>query len=124
MSVSRPEEPRAREALASRALTLSGALLLVGFVANAIQRTLLHPLGAADDHKAIFAEYAASDVWVATHVAEFLLVLVTFAGFLVLCRVLRPETPNLALVGAGAIVATGGIWAALQGVDGVTLKQA
>ncbi len=123
MSVSRPEE-RAREALADRALTLSGALLLVGFVVNAIQRTLLHPLGPADDHKAIFAEYAASDVWVATHLAEFLLVLVAFAGLLVLCRTLRPETPYLALLAAGAIVATAGIWAALQGVDGVTLKQA
>lgn len=41
---------------------LSGALLLLGFVVNAIQRTLLHPLGAAGDHEAIFAEYAASDV--------------------------------------------------------------
>ena len=106
------------------ALTLSGALLLVGFVVKAIQRSLLHPLGPADDHKAIFTEYAASDVWVATHLAEFLLVLVAFAGLLVLCYALRQETPYLALLAAGAIIATAGIWAALQGVDGVALKQA
>ena len=125
MSVSHGEESRSRGALADhRALTLSGALLLGGFVVNAIQRGLLHPTGAADDHEAIFSEYAASDPWVATHLAEFLLVLVAFAGFLVLCRTLWPETPSLALLAAGAIVATAGIWAALQGVDGVTLKQA
>jgi hypothetical protein len=105
-------------------LILSGALLLLGFVVNAVQRTLLHPLGAADDHEAIFAKYAASDVWVATHLAEFLLVLVALAGFLVLCRALWPETPYLALLAACAITATAAVWAALQAVDGVTLKQA
>jgi hypothetical protein len=66
MSVSHREEPRGGGVLADRALTLSGALLLVGFVVNAIQRGLLHPSGAEDDHEAIFTEYAASDVWVAT----------------------------------------------------------
>jgi hypothetical protein len=43
---------------------------------------------------------------------------------LVLCLALRGETPYLALLAAGAIIATGAIWAALQAVDGVTLKQA
>lgn len=105
-------------------MTLSGGLLLVGFVVNGIQRMLLHPTGAEDDHRAIFKEYAASDVWVATHLAEFLLLLVAFAGLLVLCYALRPETPYLALLAAGAIVATAAIWAVLQAVDGVTLKQA
>jgi hypothetical protein len=105
-------------------LTLSGALLLVGFVVNAIQRTLLHPTGEEDNHEAIFTEYAASDAWVATHLAEFVLVLVAFAGLLVLCRALRRETPYLGLLAAGAIIATGATWAVLQAVDGVTLKQA
>jgi hypothetical protein len=105
-------------------LVLSGALLLGGFVVNAIQRMLLHPTGAEDDHEAIFTAYAASDAWVATHLAEFLLVLVALAGLLVLCRALRRETPNLALLAAGALIASGAAWAALQAVDGVTLKQA
>ena len=122
MSVSHREEPRARGALADRALTLSGALLLGGFVVNAIQRRLLHPAGAEDDHEAIFTEYAASE-WVATHFAELVLVLVTFAGFLVLCSALRRETPYLALLAAGAIIVTAATWTALQAVDGVTLKQ-
>jgi hypothetical protein len=112
-----------RGAVAGRALTLSASLLLVGFVVNAIQRMLLHPSGAEDDHEAIFREYAESDVWVATHFAEFVLVLVAFAGFLVLCRALRPEAPYLALLAAGALIVTSATWAALQAVDGVTLKQ-
>ena len=105
-------------------MTLSGVLLLVGFVVNAIQRMLLHPSGPEDDHEAIFTEYAASDVWVATHFAELVLVLVAFAGFLVLCQALRTETPHLALLAAGAIIVASATWVALQAVDGVTLKQA
>jgi hypothetical protein len=124
MSVSPGEETRVRGASADRALTLSGVLLVVGFVINAIQRMLFHPTGAEDDHEAIFTEYAASDGWVATHLAEFLLLLVAFAGLLVLCRALRPETPYLALLAGGAVIATAATWAVLQAVDGVTLKQA
>jgi hypothetical protein len=125
MSVGHHQEPRASGTSADRgALTLSGALLLGGFVVNAIQRMLLHPTGEEDDHEAIFTKYAASDVWVATHLAEFVLVLVAFAGLLVLCGALRPDTPYLALLAAGAVIATGATWAVLQAVDGVTLKQA
>jgi hypothetical protein len=125
MSVGQGQEPRPGGISAERgALTLSGGLLLVGFVVNAIQRMIWHPTGEEDDHEAIFSEYAASDAWVATHLAEFVLVLVAFAGLLVLCGALRPETPYLALLAAGTIIATGAIWAVLQAVDGVTLKQA
>src|SRR3712207_3060892 len=124
MSVSDRQEPRASETSADRsALTLSGALLLVGFVVNAIQRMIWHPTGAEDDHEGIFTEYAASDAWVATHFAEFVLVLVALAGLLVLCGALRRETPYLALLAAGAIIASGATWAVLQAVDGITLKQ-
>ena len=124
MSVSRGEEPRGSGPSADRGvLTLSGALLLGGFVVNVIQRMLLHPTGEEDNHEAIFTEYAASDVWVATHLAEFLLVLVALAGLLVLCGALRRETPYLALLAAGAIIASAATWSVLQAVDGVTLKQ-
>ncbi len=124
MSFSHREEPRASGTSADRSvLTLSGALLLVGFVVNAIQRMLLHPTGAEDDHEAIFTEYAASDAWVATHLAEFVLVLVALAGLLVLCRALRRETAYLALLAAGATIASAASWTALQGVDGVEMKE-
>jgi hypothetical protein len=125
VSVRAHADPPATEPVSKRgALTLSGALLLVGFVANAIQRMLLHPSGAEDDHEAIFTEYAASDVWVATHLAEFVLVLVALAGLLVLCGALRRETSSLALLAAGAIIAAAATWAVLQAVDGITLKRA
>lgn len=125
MNASRGEGPRGSGTSADRSvLILSGALLLGGFVVNAIQRMLLHPTGEEDDHEAIFTEYAVSDVWVATHFAEFVLVLVAIAGLLVLCRGLRQETPFLALLAAGALIASGAAWTALQAVDGVTLKQA
>jgi hypothetical protein len=119
-----PDSPATEPVPERGALVLSGALLLVGFVVNAIQRMLLHPTGAEDDHEAIFREYAASDVWEATHVAEFVLILVALAGLLVLCRALRRETYYLALLAAGAVIASAATWAALQAVDGVTLKQA
>ena len=124
MSVSHREEPRSSGTSPDRSvLALSGALLLSGFVVNAIQRMILHPTGEEDNHEAIFAQYAASDAWVATHFAEFLLVLVALAGLLVLCRALRRETPYLALLAAGALIASSAAWAALQAVDGITLKQ-
>jgi hypothetical protein len=102
---------------------LGAVLLIVGFVANGIQRMLFHPAGEEDHHDAIFAEYAESE-WVATHFAELLLVLVSFAGFLVLCNVVRKETPYLGLLAGAAILVTAATWTALQAVDGVTLKQA
>jgi hypothetical protein len=105
-------------------LKLSGALLLAGFLLNAVVTMLWHPAGAEDDHEAIFAEYAASDGWVATHFAQFVFVGVALAGLLVLCRALRRETPYLALFAAGATIAAAAVWAVLQAVDGITLKQA
>ena len=93
-----------------RALTLSGALLLGGFVVNAIQRMLLHPSGAEDDHEAIFTEYAESDVWVATHFAEFLLVLVMITDDSKLTAPLGlsvfqgRNTSDLTLMAAGSVI--------------------
>jgi hypothetical protein len=97
--------------------------MLGGFIVNGIQRMLLHPSGEEDHHEEIFSEYTRSDVWVATHIAEFVLVLIALSGLLVLCHALRREARFLSLLGAGALIATGATWAALQGVDGVTLKQ-
>jgi hypothetical protein len=124
MGVSHLEEPHASGTSADRGvLTLSGALVLSGLAVNAVQRMIFHPAGAEDDHEAIFTEYAASDAWVATHVAEFVLVLVALAGLLVLGQALGRETPHLALLAAGALIASGAVWTALQAVDGITLKQ-
>ncbi|MER7894889.1 hypothetical protein ABTX62_01720 [Streptomyces sp. NPDC096046] len=85
-----------------------------------------HPSGEEDDHPAIFTKYADSDPWIAVHLLQFIGVLVTLSGLLVLYRVLRgADGPSLvAQLGAAAAVATAAIWAVLQGLDGVGLKQA
>jgi Domain of unknown function (DUF4386) len=105
------------------ALQLSGTLLLGGFLLNAVV-TMFHPGGAEDDHAAIFRQYAESTPWVAVHLGQFVGVLLALGGLLVLYPVLRREAPRLALFGAGATVATAVIWAVLQALDGVALKQA
>jgi hypothetical protein len=46
---------------------------------------LFHPAhAAANDHPAIFAEYAASAIWAAVHLAQFIGMAVIVAGLLVL----------------------------------------
>jgi Domain of unknown function (DUF4386) len=107
-----------------RALKLSSGLLLGGFLLNGVVTMAYHPSGAEDDHEAIFAEYAESGGWVATHLGQFVGVLLALAGLLVLARVLRPEAPHLALFAAAGTVATAASWAVLQALDGVALKQA
>lgn len=123
--------PRAENNHADRALSdggalkLSGVLLLVGFVLNALVTSLFHPAGSEDDHPVIFSKYADSDGWVAIHFGQFLGILIALAGLLVLHQVLkgRGAVGVLALLAAGAAVATGALFAVLQGVDGVALKQ-
>lgn len=106
-------------------LRLAGGLLVVGFLLNAFS-TLLHPTGQEDDHRAIFAEYAASDPWIAVHLGQFVGVLLALAGLFVIYRVMRAtgRSTLLAHLAAAATVATAAIWAVLQGLDGVGLKQA
>ena len=52
---------------------LTGGLLLTGVF------TVLHPSGAEENHEFIFAEYAASDAWVAVHLGQFVGVLLGLA---------------------------------------------
>jgi hypothetical protein len=68
-------------------LRVGAALLLGGFVLNAVVTMAFHPSGDEDDHEAIFTEYAGSDGWVATHLGQFLGILLVLAGLL--CCVAR-----------------------------------
>ncbi|TPQ23468.1 hypothetical protein [Streptomyces sporangiiformans] len=106
-------------------LTIAGALMVVGFLINIVS-TALHPSGEEDDHQAIFTEYADSDAWVAVHLGQFVGVLVALGGLLVLYRALRGtgRSALLAHLAAALTVATAAMWAVLQGLDGVGLKQA
>src|SRR5688572_14989181 len=102
----------ADEAGSRRLLTIAGGLMLGGFVLNIILTAALHPSGEEDDHTAIFTEYAESSAWVAVHLGQFIGVLVTLSGLLVLYRVLRgADGPSLvAQLAAAATVATATIW--------------
>ncbi len=106
-------------------LWAAGALMAGGWLLT-IVATLFHPAGQEDDHELIFAEYAESGAWVAVHLVQFAGVLIALGGLLVLYRVVRAagRSSLLATVAAAAAVATAGIWAVLQGLDGVGLKQA
>jgi hypothetical protein len=105
-------------------LRLAGALLLGGFLIYFVA-TRFHPAGDENDHAVIFAKYAASDPWVAVHFAQFAGVIIALGGFVVLGRLLqlRGELPTLARWALGTTAATAAVWAVLQAVDGVTLKQ-
>jgi len=109
----------------SDVLKLSGTLLLTGFVLNALVTSLFHPSGHEDDHPAIFTEYANSDAWVAIHFGQFFGIMIALAGVLLLYTVLkgRGVAGVLALFAAGATVATATLFAVLQGVDTVAVKE-
>ena len=102
----------------------SGALLLGGFLFATAVTVLFHPGGDEDTHEVIFAKYAASTSWKWVHLAQFVGVLAALGGLVVLHLVLRSRAPRLSAFAAGLTVATAAVWAVLQAVDGITLKQA
>ncbi len=105
-------------------LRSSGALLLGGFLFTTVVTVLFHPGGNEDVHEDIFARYAASAAWEWVHFAQFVGVLAALSGLIVLHLVLRTRARRLSAFAAGTTVATAAVWAVLQAVDGVTLKQA
>ncbi|MGY1594246.1 hypothetical protein ACI79D_19900 [Geodermatophilus sp. SYSU D00708] len=105
-------------------LRSSGALLLGGFLFTTVVTVLFHPGGNEDVHEDVFARYAASAAWEWVHFAQFVGVLAALGGLIVLHQVLRPQARRLSTFAAGTTVATVAVWAVLQAVDGVTLKQA
>ena len=109
---------------ARQLLRSSGALLLGGFVFTTAVTVLFHPGGDEDVHEVIFTKYAASGSWEWVHLAQFVGVLAALGGLIVLHLVLRSRAPRLSALAAGLTVATAAVWAVLQAVDGITLKQA
>jgi predicted Na+-dependent transporter len=99
---------------------------MVGGWLVAIISTLFHPSGSEDDHVVVFAQYAESGSWVAVHLAQFVGVLLALSGLVVLYRCMRAAGRQslVAHLAFGATVATAAVWAVLQGLDGVALKQA
>jgi hypothetical protein len=107
-------------------LRLSATLLLVGQLLY-IVITQFHTGGDANNHPAIFAAYASSEIWPAVHVGQFAAMAILLAGLLTLVVALDVPagTARLAgLLGAASAVAALALYGALQAVDGVANKQA
>jgi hypothetical protein len=104
-------------------LRLSATLLFVGVLISVIAG-LFHPAhAAANNHPAIFAEYAASTIWTTVHLAQFIGMALIVSGLLVFDAIFdqRPWTARLGGLFAVAALALYGV---LQAIDGVALKQA
>ena len=108
------------------AARLSGTLLLAGQLLYVVV-TLLHTGGEANNHHAIFAAYAASNIWTAVHVAQFVCMAVFLAGLFGLFVALDIPLGKAgwaARLGAAAAVVTLALCGGVLAVDGVALKQA
>src|SRR3954451_18336293 len=110
-----------------RPLRVAAILLLAGVVVTAVAG-FLHPEGAdANDHPAIFAIYAASRSWTAVHLGQFVGMAMIVFGLVALSVALDPPPgagrwlSRMGVVAAGSALA---LYAVLQAVDGVALKQA
>ena len=109
-----------------RTLRRSAMLLVVGFMFYLVVG-LLHPDGPANDHRAVFAEYARSASWTAVHLGQFIGMVVIIAGLLVLYSALAAQAGGAtwaARLGAVSGAVALGLYGVLQAVDGVALKQA
>jgi hypothetical protein len=107
-------------------LRLSATLLLVGQLLYVVI-TLFHADGDANNHPAVFAEYAASGIWTAVHVGQFACMAVMLAGLLALFFALDAQTGTARWAGRfGAVsaVTTLALYGIVLAVDGVALKQA
>jgi hypothetical protein len=108
------------------ALRAGTALVLGGAIAEYAVTTQHAHREAPNDHAHVFAEYAASDNWIAVHLGQFAAGVVLLTGFVVLLSALRAAgTPAVVTrVGTAATVLAGAVFAGLQAVDGVALKHA
>lgn len=132
----RPPTPRAPEAGAHASaglnhddrmsLRLPATLLLAGQLLFVLV-TLLHTGGPANDHPAVFAEYAGSRAWTAVHLGQFSAMATLLAGLFALFFALEVPAGSARWAGrfgAASAVATLSLYGILQAVDGVALKQA
>jgi hypothetical protein len=107
-------------------LRLSAWLLLVGQLLY-ILVTQFHAGGDANNHPAIFAEYAGSGIWTAVHLGQFASMAILLGGLLALLFALDVQAGTARWAGrfgAASATATLALFGVLQAVDGVALKQA
>jgi uncharacterized protein DUF4386 len=107
-------------------LRLPAGLLLAGQLLY-IVITQFHADGVANDHPAVFAEYARSGIWTGVHVGQFAATAILLAGLFALFFALdvQAETARWAgRFGAGSAAVALSLYGVVMAVDGVALKQA
>jgi hypothetical protein len=109
----------------SRPLRLSASLLLAGQLSY-IVITLFHADGVANDHPAVFAEYASSSVWTAVHVGQFACMAILLARLFALFFALDIQNQTATAkwagrFGAALAVVTLAPYGAVLALDGVAL---
>jgi len=105
---------------------LSATLLLVGQLLY-IVITQFHADGVANDHPAVFTEYAGSGIWTAVHVGQFVATTILLAGLFALFFVLDVDDGTAMWTGrfaAALTTVTLALYGLVMAVDGVALKQA
>ena len=105
---------------------MSATLLLVGQVLYIVV-TQFHADGVANDHPAVFAEYAASGIWTAVHVGQFVTTAILLAGLFALSFAVDVQVGPArwaARFGAASAAVTLALYGVVMAVDGVALKQA
>src|SRR4051794_8679383 len=115
-----------RRAMIDRSsLRLSGTLLLVGQLLYVVV-TLFHADGDANNHPAVFAEYAASGNWTAVHAGQFACMTMMLAGLFALFFALDEAGTArwAARFGAALAAVTLALYGVVLAIDGVALKQA
>ena len=106
-------------------LRVAAMLLLAGQLLY-IVITQFHADGDANNHPAVFAEYAGSGIWKAVHLGQFAGMAILLAGLLALFFALDVQAGTARWAGrfgaASAVVALA-LYGVLQAVDGVGNKQ-
>jgi hypothetical protein len=109
-----------------RSVRMSATLLLVGQLLY-IVITQMHAGGEANNHPAIFAAYASSEIWTAVHVGQFAATAILLAGLFALSSSLDVQAGPArwaARFGAASAAVALALYAVVMAVDGVALKQA
>ncbi len=106
---------------------LAASLLLAGVLASILAGVFHAESHDANDHAAAFTAYASSGIWTAVHLGQFVGMALVCAGLVSVWAALEVRQHAVAWFarfGALAAAAALALYAALQAVDGVALKQA
>lgn len=113
-----------------RPLLRIGSVAFLAGLAIIIVSTIFHPSSQPlTNHPLVFAEYAASQTWIAAHIGQFAGVMLVFAGgFVALHRLFASSQSGtaraLALLGLATAILAASTFAIIQAVDGIALKRA